>query len=197
MLRILIYVAALVALFAGAIAYGGNAIGAWDPLPPAPTPPPAVEVDHSKATKKAKRAAAQVAERLSAAEKRWVRRADALCRRSKTESRALIAQAYGTSTRAGATALFAQMRTLNKKLNDEFLALDAPASYRPDIHRLRALFAKEERLFDSMYQAIARNDMQTYFALADRATDVALDESDIVADLGAFDCDVDLLPSFG
>jgi hypothetical protein len=45
MLRILVYVAALVALFAGAIMYGGNAIGAWDPLPPAPTPPPAVKLE--------------------------------------------------------------------------------------------------------------------------------------------------------
>jgi hypothetical protein len=196
MLRILIYVAALVALFAGAIAYGGNAIGAWDPLPPAPTPPPAVEVDHSK-SKKAKHAAAQVVERLSAAEKRWVRKADALCRRSRVEGRALAAQAYGTTTRTGTMALFAQVRTLNKEMNAEFLALEAPASYRPSIHRLRALFAKEERLFDSMYQAIARNDMQTYFALADRVTDVALEESDVAADLGAFDCDIDLLPSLG
>ena len=49
MLRILLYVAALVALFAGAIMYGGNAIGAWDPLPPAPTPPPAVKLGKEKA----------------------------------------------------------------------------------------------------------------------------------------------------
>ena len=48
MLRILLYVAALVALFAGAIMYGGNAIGAWDPLPPAPTPPPAVKLAKAK-----------------------------------------------------------------------------------------------------------------------------------------------------
>ena len=49
MLRILLYVAAVVAFFGGAIVYGGNAIGAWDPLPPAPTPPPAVKIDRSKA----------------------------------------------------------------------------------------------------------------------------------------------------
>jgi hypothetical protein len=44
MLRILLYVAAVVALFVGAVVYGGNAIGAWDPLPPAPEPPPAVKL---------------------------------------------------------------------------------------------------------------------------------------------------------
>ncbi|MEO8290352.1 MAG: hypothetical protein ABI649_05085 [Gaiellaceae bacterium] len=197
MVRILFYVVALLALFAGAIAYGGNAIGAWDPLPPPPPPPPGVEIDHTKAKKEKHTGGSQAVERLSHAEKAWVRKADALCRRSHTESKGLAAKAYGTATRSGAMALFAQVRALNKEMNDRFLALGAPRSYRPDIRRLRKLFQQEERYFDAMYQAVVRNDMQTYVALADRLTDVALDESDIAADLGAFDCDVDLLPSFG
>jgi hypothetical protein len=56
MLRIILYVTALVSLFAGAIVYGGNAMGAWEPLPPAPTPPPAVKLGHVKADKVPKHA---------------------------------------------------------------------------------------------------------------------------------------------
>lgn len=198
MLRILLNVSALTVLFGGAVVYGGNAIGAWDPLPPAPTPPPAVDIDHAKAKKKGKHSSGSpVARRLSAAEKRWVRKADALCRVSVSESNALTAKAYGLTRPAEVAALFAQVRALNKRMNDEFLALHAPASYRPALKRLGALFQKEEHLFDAMYQALARNDTQTYYSLSDRVTAVALDESEIAADLGAYDCDVNLLPSFG
>jgi hypothetical protein len=200
MIRILLYVAALVCLFGGAIMYGGNAIGAWDPLPPAPTPPPAVEVDrHTKGTKTKKHEAALVsAPKRTAAQRSWVRQADALCRKSRVDVQRLLDDAYGTSTPAGVVALFARARALNATTNQRFLALGAPAGYTKAMQEVRALFAKEERLFDSMYEALKRNDTDTYYALSDRVSDVALDETAILADdLGAVDCDVDLLAAFG
>jgi hypothetical protein len=198
MVRILLYVTALVGLFGGAIVYGGNAIGAWDPLPPAPQPPPAVELEHMKAKKKAKPAtSASVAPRLTAAQKTWVRKADALCRQSRAEMQSLVSQAYGITSRADLVEFFERVRTVNKQMNDQFLAIHAPASFTRDLGRVQALFQKEERLFDAMYEALERNDMQTYYALSDRVADVSLDESDIAADLGAYDCDIQLLPSFG
>jgi hypothetical protein len=38
MLRVVIYVTLLAVLFGGAVLSAGNAIGAWEPMPPAPTP---------------------------------------------------------------------------------------------------------------------------------------------------------------
>jgi hypothetical protein len=198
MLRILLYVAALVCLFGGAIVYGGNAIGAWDSLPPAPTPPPAVKVHRSKLKPPKTEPAPQAgsAPHRTVAQKAWVRRANALCRESKADVERVISQGYST-TPAEAIALFARVKKLNASLNDRFLALGAPAGYKRDIARIRLLFAKEERYFDSMYAALERGDQKTYYALSDRLTEIALDESDVLAKLGALDCDVSMLPSLG
>jgi hypothetical protein len=38
MVRVVIYVTLLAVLFGGAVLSAGNAIGAWEPMPPAPTP---------------------------------------------------------------------------------------------------------------------------------------------------------------
>ena len=200
MLRILLYVAALVCFFGGAIVYGGNAIGAWDSLPPAPQPPPAVKIVRTKSlpttTQPSKSSSPAPAPHRTAAQKAWVKQADALCRQSKVEVEQVVSQG-DTTTEAGAIALFARVKNLNARLNDRFLALGAPAGYKDDVERVGALFAKEERYFDSMYAALKRRDQNTYYALSDRLTEIALDESDILANLGAYDCDVSLLPSLG
>jgi hypothetical protein len=197
MLRILLYVAALVALFGGSIVYGGNAIGAWDPLPPAPTPPHAVTVEREKPAKagKQKKQAREIVDRLTAPQKAWVRRADSFCRSSESQVHEVVARG-DASTPAGAVALFGRVRRLNAELNDRFLAIEAPPGYKADLARVRVLFAKEERYFDAMYRALKAGDTDTYYALSDRLTDLALDESDILAGLGAYACDVDLLGSF-
>jgi hypothetical protein len=200
MLRILLYVAALVALFGGAIVYGGNAIGAWDPLPPAPQPPPAVKLGDTKSNSKqpdeqpATKPPAQ-APRLTAAQKVWVRKANALCRESKGEVQAVISQG-DASTPPGLLELFGRVRTVNAELNDRFLALGAPAGFKDDIARVRGLFAKEERYFDAMYRALEQHDTKTFYALSDRVTEVALDETDIIANLGAYGCDISLSSAF-
>jgi hypothetical protein len=199
MLRILLYVAVLVALFGGAIVYGGNAIGAWDPLPPAPQPPPAVKLGHTKSNPKpgeqpATKPPAQ-APRLTAAQKVWIRKANALCRESKGEVQAVISQG-DASTPAGLLELFGRVRTVNAELNDRFLALGAPAGFKDDIARVRGLFAKEERYFDAMYRALKQHDTKTFYALSDRVTEVALDETDIIANLGAYGCDISLSSAF-
>src|SRR4029079_658044 len=100
MLRILVYVAALVALFAGAIMYGGNAIGAWDPLPPAPTPPPAVKLAKAKPKECPAPTSPPTSTkrpRLTPAQKLWVKKADALCRESRAAAQAVMVQG-NTST---------------------------------------------------------------------------------------------------
>jgi hypothetical protein len=200
MLRILLYVAALIALFAGAIMYGGNAIGAWDPLPPAPTPPPAVKVSHSKPESKDKPQAGKPstpakAPKLTSAQKLWVKKTNALCRESKSQVQAVLAQG-STATTAGVLDLFSRLKKVNAELNDRFLAIAAPDGYQKDVARLKALFAKEERYFDSMQRALDQRDMKTFYALNDRLTEIALDETDVLTELGAYGCDITLSSVF-
>jgi hypothetical protein len=200
MLRILLYVAALIALFAGAIMYGGNAIGAWDPLPPAPTPPPAVKVSHSKPKDKDKSHAGKPSRpakdpKLTSAQKLWVKKTNALCRESKSQVQAVLAQG-STATTAGVLALFSRLKKVNAELNDRFLAIAAPDGYQKDVARLETLFAKEERYFDSMQRALEQRDMKTFYALNDRLTEIALDETDVLTELGAYGCDITLSSVF-
>jgi len=199
MLRILLYVAALIALFAGAIMYGGNAIGAWDPLPPAPEPPPAVKLAKAKSKDEpaSRKASARAkAPRLTEAEKAWVKRTNGLCRDSKREVQAVLAQGTA-STPASALQLFRRLKKVNAELNDRFLAIDAPSGYKDDVAQLRGLFAKEERYFDSMARALEQRDMKTFYALNDRLTEIALAETDILSGLGAYSCDIALSSLFG
>jgi len=191
MLRILLYVAALVALFAGAVMYGGNAIGAWDPLPPAPTPPPAVKLakHNAKEQHDSKPSAQAKAPRLTPAQTLWVKETDALCRESKTEVQAVLAQG-DTSTPAGVLQLFTRMKKVNAELNDRFLAIDAPDGYQDKVAHIRVLFAREERYFESMGRALQQRDMKTFYSLNDRLTVIALDETDVLTELGAYGCDI-------
>jgi hypothetical protein len=200
MLRILLYVAALIALFAGAIMYGGNAIGAWDPLPPAPTPPPAVKISHSKPKDEdkpdgKKPSTPAKAPELTPAQKLWVKKTNTLCRESKSQVQAVLAHG-NTATTAGVLALFAQLKKVNAELNDRFLAMAVPAGYKKDVARLKALFAKEERYFSSMQRALEQRDTKTFYALNDRLTQIALEETDVLDALGAYGCDITLSSVF-
>ena len=198
-LRILVYVAAVVALFAGAIMYGGNAIGAWDPLPPAPEPPPAVKISHSKPKEKGKPAEKPSppasGPRRTAAQKAFVKQTNTICRDSQSEVQAVLAQG-NTSTPAGVIQLFERLKTVNSQLNDRFLALPVPVGYKDDVAELRELFTKEELYFEAMSGALKGRDMKRFYALNDRLTGIAFAETDILANLGAYACDISLSTAF-
>jgi len=124
-----------------------------------------------------------------------VKKTNALCRDSKAEVQAVLAQG-STSTPAAVLDLFRRLKTVNAELNDRFLAIPAPAGFKDDVAELRQLFAKEEHYFDAMSQALQKRDMKAFYALNDHLTDVALDETDILANLGAYACDISLSSAF-
>lgn len=121
-----------------------------------------------------------------AAEARWLRDLNGLCRRARRESGAF----RRPRTPAEAEALLSKLVTLNERYNDEFAALEPPARFEPEMRRLRTLFAKDERLLDSMLAAFRAANPPAVLEIANRLAVVGERESAVFAELGAADCDV-------
>jgi stress-induced morphogen len=122
------------------------------------------------------------APKLTATQTVWVKKTNLLCRESKSQVQAVVGQG-STATRAGVLELFSQLKKVNAELNDRFLAIATPEGYQQDAARLRALFVKEERYFNSMQRALEQRDLNTFYALNDRLTEIALDETDILTEI--------------
>lgn len=121
------------------------------------------------------------------AEARWLRDLNALCRRARHEFEAL----RRPETPAEAEALLSKLVTLNKRYNDAFAALDPPAQFETEMRRLRRLFAKDERLLDSMLAAVGTGSPPAVLEVANRLATVGERERALLAEFGATDCDVD------
>jgi hypothetical protein len=151
--------------------------------------------DQGKETSESGKQSTPAVAKLTPAQKLWVKKTNTLCRESKSQVQAVLAHG-STATTAGVLALFAQLKKVNAELNDRFLAIAVPAGYKKDVARLKALFAKEERYFSSMQRALEQRDMKTFYALNDRLTQIALEETDVLDALGAYGCDITLSSVF-
>ncbi|HEX2045040.1 MAG TPA: hypothetical protein VHF23_05365, partial [Gaiellaceae bacterium] len=121
-----------------------------------------------------------------AAEARWIREANALCRRARRE----LERLPQPRTPEDAVELLEKVGPLNKRYNGEFLAIPAPASFGKELRELRRLFERDERLVARFLVAARERDGGRVLELAGKLEIASRDESAIMGALGAEDCDV-------
>jgi hypothetical protein len=190
--RVVVNVVLLTGLFAGAVAYAGNRLGAWDPVPPPPVPVAATGPKGEKDERA--RARTQPASRrtVSPASERWVGKLNRLCLAAGRE-----AARFGVpETLPQAEALLADVAAHNARWNDRFAALTPPRQERERYARLLGLFEKDERLLVRMLSALRQRDFVEYYAVGERLESVGARESELLADIGAADCTYAPLASY-
>jgi hypothetical protein len=194
--RTIVSVIGIAAVFGAVVLYGGDYVGAWDPVEPPPGSSAAPEED-DEATTTAKAPTTTAANPQPApaptptvTDSRWLEQANALCRRSVEE----VAGLPEPTTQKEAKTVLAQAVDLNAFYNDEFAALGAPAGGAVAFAELLVLFEREERLLGRMLAALQENKMNEFFRLSDRVIPLTLEEDDVLYKLGAESCTVSLVP---
>jgi hypothetical protein len=187
MLRVVIFVIAIVGIFAGTLAYGGERLGTWDEAEP---PPPSNLAPITRSEKKKKDGqASEEPQKLSPDKLRWVRQTNALCRRAYED----MSSYEEPQTLGEAERLVAELEGKNKQYNDAFAAIVPAKGDRRVVRELLELFDKDERLVAALLNALQKGDAGALLELNDRLTAVAERESEILVGLGASECDVGLV----
>ena len=194
--RTIVSVIGIAAVFGAVVLYGGDYVGAWDPVePPAQGPPAAADEDEPTTTTEAPTTTAQKQQPApvpapTPVDSSWLEQANELCRRSVEE----VAALSEPTTQKEAKTVLAQAVDLNAFYNDEFAALGAPAGGAVAFAELLVLFEREERLLRRMLTALQENKMGEFFRLSDRVIPLTLEEDDLLYKLGAEGCTVSLVP---
>jgi hypothetical protein len=194
MFRVVIFVVAIVGIFAGALVYGGERLGAWDEAdpPPASNFAPITRPEEKDKGGSAS-AVAGTPSKLSPAKVRWIRAANALCRRASED----MGNYESPETLGDAEKLVANLQRMNQQYNDAFARIVPAREDRRQVAQLLELFEKDERLVAALLAALREGDAGALLELNDRLTSVAQQESDLLLGLGATDCDVGLVaPSY-
>lgn len=195
MFRVVIFVVAIVGIFAGALVYGGERLGAWDdadPPPPSNLAPITREED-DKDDEGSASAVAGKPTKLSPEKARWIRAANALCRRASAD----MGDYEQPETLGDAEKLVAELQVKNQQYNNAFARITPAREDRRQVARLLELFEKDERLVAALLTALRDGDAGALLELNDRLTSVAQQESELLLGLGATDCDVGLVvPSY-
>jgi hypothetical protein len=192
--RVVVNVALLAGLFVAAVAYAGNRLGAWDPLPPPPVPVAATGPKGKKDDRIAAKARTQPASErtVSPVTERWLGKLNRLCRAAGRE-----AAEFGVpETLAEAEALLADLVAHNVRWNERFAALAPPREERQRYARLLGLFERDERVLARMLRALRQRDFDEYYAVSERLESIGARESDLLADIGAGDCTYAPLASY-
>lgn len=194
--RTIVSVIGIAAVFGAVVFYGGDYVGAWDPVEPPPRSSATPEDDdQATTTAKAPSTTAESpppapAPTPPAADTRWLGQANALCSRSVEE----VAALPEPRTQKEAKTVLAQAVDLNAFYNDEFAALGAPPGGAVAFAELLVLFEREEKLLRRMLTALQENKMGEFFRLSDRVIPLTLEEDDLLYELGAEGCTVSLVP---
>jgi hypothetical protein len=191
MFRVFVFVVAIVGIFAGTLAYGGMRLGAWDPADPLPpsgqAPLTRPDDDQTKKKRRSEVAGKQTSSepKLSPAKRRWLRDANALCRRAARESGRL----KRPRDLDAAEAVIEKLARLNARYNDEFAALRPARADRAEVRRLLALFEKDEALIDEFLSALRNGQApRSFLEILNRLERTAEQENALLLYLGATDC---------
>jgi hypothetical protein len=191
MFRVVIFVVAIVGIFAGTLVYGGERLGAWDPADPPPPSgqAPLTRPDDGKGKKKRRSAppvaGQQTSSKLSPAKARWTRQANTLCRRAARESYRLDWPRNVDQ----AEALFEKLARMNAFYTDEFRALRPVRADRAKFARVLALFAKDEAVLREYLSALHSGQApRSFLEILNRLSANAEKENALLASLGATDC---------
>jgi hypothetical protein len=194
MFRVVIFVIAIVGIFAGTLAYGGERLGTWDEAEP-PPPSNLQPITRPEEKKDEGGSASSVAgdgaptEKLSPDKVRWIRQANTLCRRAADD----MGDYEQPETLGEAEQLIVELQAKNKQYNDAFAAIPPAKGDRRVVAQLLELLDKDERLVASLLTALREGDAGAVVELNERLTSVAQRESEILVGLGATDCDVGLV----
>ena len=195
MVRVVIFVIAIVGIFAGALVYGGERLGAWDEADPPPPSnlAPITRQEDEKDKEGSASAVAGTPMKVSPAKARWIREANGLCRRALED----MNDYEQPETLGDAEKLMAEMQRQNQQYNDAFARITPVREDRREWAELLELFEKDERLVAAVLAALRNGDAGALVELNDRLTSVAQQETDLLLGLGATDCDVGLVvPSY-
>jgi hypothetical protein len=192
MFRVVIFVVVIVGIFAAALVYGGERLGAWDaadPAPPSNLAPITREEDEDEDEGGSASAVSGAPTKMSPAKARWVRATNALCRRALEDT----GNYEQPETLGDAEKLVAELQRKNQQYNDAFARIVPAREDRREVAQLLELFEKDERLVAALLAALREGDAGALLELNDRLTSVAQQESDLLVGLGATDCDVGLV----
>jgi hypothetical protein len=196
MVRVVIFVIALLGLFAGMLVYGGDRLGAWDdaePPPPSNQQPitrPDEPEDKDKDEDADPGSAAPVASDPVPPDKaRWIRQTNALCLRAYEET-----EQYDQPESLGeAERLLVELQGKNREYNDAFAAIRPAKGDEREVALVVELFDKDERLVAALITAVRNGDAGALLELNERLAAVAQQEADLLVGLGATDCGIGLL----
>ena len=192
MVRVVIFVIAILGIFVGTLAYGGDRLGTWDEAEPRPPSDqqPITRPDDKKDKDEDRDSAAPVASTPASPDKvRWIRQTNALCRRAYDET-----EQYDEPESLGeAERLLLELQGKNREYNDAFAAIRPAKGDERDVARVLELFDKDERLVAALITALRKGDAGALLELNERLAGVAQQEADLLVGLGATDCGVGLL----
>jgi hypothetical protein len=190
MVRVVIFVIAILGIFAGTLVYGGERLGTWDNAePPLPSNlQPITREDEEEKDKGGGSAPAVASDELTPDKARWIRQTNTLCRRARED----MGEYDQPATLGEFETLLVDLQGKNREYNDAFAAIPPAKGDGDELARLFALFDRDERLVAAVLNAVRKGDAGALLELQERLTAVGAQEADILVSLGASDCGLGL-----
>jgi len=163
------------AAFAGALYFGGRAMGAWEQPVPAQEPPAVAPAPKRKEKKVA---------RVSSEWTRWVDAANASCSRTLGK----VLRLRQPQTAAEAERYVIRVIELNREWNAQMRALRHPRGFERQAARLRNSFTRTDALADELLRAFRARDVQGMNTLALDVIALENKQAELLGRMGAEQC---------